>query len=839
MLKHYFSAVLRQFRRQKFTAVLNIACLTFGLTCFLGVYVLIAYLQGADRHIANADRIYVLTHQAFTPGSGAKVAMPAISAGVAPLLKVDFPQIETVARLTMADAISVGDSLKAGTIGMDAKVRFADASIISLLRLPLLSGSVDALKPPKSIVLSDDAALRLFGGARQAMGREVIFLGSTPLTVTGVLDAIPQPSHLSTHALANPFERFDVLVSMDVADNRMPAARKESVWSRIYTTTYVVLPEDGSLTAERLRAELPDFVKRHPPSSEQQAPQQQAELGLLPLSGITLTYFEVVLGMMKTNIGGITLLYMLGGMVLLIACLNYANLATAQAAPRAKEIGLQRIVGATRFQIAVQYLFEAALATTIATVVALLLLTVLLFSIPAFDQTLNVASFFLHNVLPSWQLWLTLLGILAAVTVVSGSYPAFVLSSVRPLQAVRIGHEKSSRRRIAALIVGAQFTSASFLVIAILVMRMQSNYVRDASFTADADPIVVLTNRSDTPVNIDTLRTELLKQPHIKNVTATGVPPWEILNLGGLAGISATADPQATRRPAQRSINAEDFFATLEFKLLAGRLLSKEQASDNVNLTSKSAGDLTNVVVDLAFVTERGWHPQDAVGKILYYWWHRNGQEVARPVFIVGVVDSKPLSVMQLGTGSNIYFLDPTAAHSIIVRIAKNDVRAGLKEIDDAWNRIAPNVASQRKFGDQILDRSMWTIDTVSGIFNLSTLIAIVIAVLGLSGISIHAIHRRMHEIGVRKTLGANSKNIFAMLIRDFSRPVAIANLLSWPLAYVLMRAYLSVFTHSTGLSFVPFVGSLGLALLIAWITISAQAARAARLNPATILRYE
>lgn len=667
------------------------------------------------------------------------------------------------------------------------------------------------------------------------MGREVMLFGSTALTVTGVLGAIPQPSHLSTHALVSPFEQFDALVSMDVADNRTPVDFRQSVWNRIYATTYVLLPEDGSLTAEQLRAQLPAFVQRHTPAS-----QQQIELGLLPLSGIALAYFEVVLKMMKTDIGVMTLLYFLGGLVLLIACLNYANLATAQFATRAKEIGLQRIVGATRFQIAVQYLFEAALATTIAMVIALLFLTALLFLIPAFDQTLNAAAFFLHNVLPSRQLWLTLLGMLAFVTIVSGSYPAFILSSVRPLQAVRVGHEKSSRRRITALIVGGQFASASFLIMAILVMRLQSDYVREASFAPLADPIVVLTNRSDTPVNYGALRTELLRQPHIKSVTATRAPPWEVLNMNGPPeGVSATADPQATRRPTQRNFNGKDFFTTLEYKLLAGRLLSDEQASDNADLIFKSADSPTNVVVDLAFVTARGWHPQAAIGKTVYYWRRGNGEEIARPLFIVGVVDTKPLSVMQLGIDANIYFLDPTVAHSIIVRIARKDVRAGLQEIDAAWNRVAPNVASQRKFGDQVLGRSMWMVDSASRIFSVVTIVATVIAILGLIGISIHAIHRRMHEIGVRKTLGANSKNIFAMLIRDFSRPVAIANLVSWPLAYVLMRAYLNIFTHNADLNFVPFVGSLGITLLVAWITISAQVGRAARLNPVTVLRYE
>lgn len=561
--------------------------------------------------------------------------------------------------------------------------------------------------------------------------------------------------------------------------------------------------------------------------------------GLMPLSSISLSYFEVGLRFLRTGIGSSTILYMLGGLVLFIACLNYANLALAQSTIRAKEIGLRRVVGATRSQVMAQYLFEAALAACTAAALALALLAAALFIVPATDQALDVARFFLREVLPSVRLWIVLAATILAVTLVAGSYPAFVLSNVRPIQAVRAGQEKSSRRRIAALIVGAQFVSASMLLVCILVMQGQSNYIRDASLATFDDPLLVIANVSDAPVQYPTLRAELLRAPHVKNVTAAAAAPWELHNMSGETMISIGADPQSTRRLVLRTFSNAEFFDTLGFTLLAGRVLGVDQASDDVSLTAKSPSAPANVVVDREFVRERGWTAQEAVGKTVYGWNRRDDKATSRPLNIVGVVETKPLSIIEMEAKSNVYFLDSTSGRSIIVRISRRDVQQGLREVDAAWDRVAPNIAIQRNFADQALNNSLWMIDVIGRVFSTITVMALIIAMLGLLGVSVHTTHRRTHEIGVRKTLGADTRSILTMLFRDFSKPVLLANLIAWPLAYVLMRAYLSIFTQGAGLTLAPFVTSLALTLLVAWIAVSAQVIRASRLNPADVLRYE
>jgi putative ABC transport system permease protein len=486
----------------------------------------------------------------------------------------------------------------------------------------------------------------------------------------------------------------------------------------------------------------------------------------------------------------------------------------------------------------VQHFLEAALAAGTAAVLALLALMLTLFAVPVFNEELNLADFFMREVLVAPGMWWAIAATLCAVTLVAGAYPAFVLSNVRPIQAVRAGQQKSARRKVAGILVGVQFASASFLLIAILVMQAQSDYMREASFATLDDPLVVLANNADTPVSYQALREELLRQPHVKSVTATAVAPWQIHGMGP-ASISTRSDPNATRRGATRHFVNDEFFPTLGFNLLAGRALSARYASDDVASTGSLPAAVGNIMVDRAFADEHGWSPQQAVGKTVYQWPNRDGQDTGRALRIVGVVETKPLSIIEFGVTANAYFLDTNVDRAIVVRVSRNDVRAALQEIDAAWNRVAPNLAIQRQFADQSLNSATWMFDAVSRIFGGVTTLALIIAMLGLIGISIHVLHRRTHEIGVRKTLGASAASVLMMLLADLSKPVVVANLIAWPLAYVLMRAYLSIFTHSSGLSVAPFIASLALTLAVAWIAVSAQALRAARTHPVTVLRYE
>jgi len=206
---------------------------------------------------------------------------------------------------------------------------------------------------------------------------------------------------------------------------------------------------------------------------------------------------------------------------------------------------------------------------------------------------------------------------------------------------------------------------------------------------------------------------------------------------------------------------------------------------------------------------------------------------------VIGVVENRPMDLMGLGATSSIFYLHPSSVYIPSIRIARSDVPAAIREIESVWNTLAPRVAFKWQFADALMNETQQTLGILSATFGVVAAFALVVAVLGLIGMSFHVIRRRQHEIGVRKTLGASVRQVLILLLADFSRPVVIANLIAWPIAFVAMQIYLGLFTQRIGLTATPFVLSLILTLFIAWISVAIQATRAARLNPATVLRYE
>jgi putative ABC transport system permease protein len=280
-----------------------------------------------------------------------------------------------------------------------------------------------------------------------------------------------------------------------------------------------------------------------------------------------------------------------------------------------------------------------------------------------------------------------------------------------------------------------------------------------------------------------------------------------------------------------------DFFQTLDMKLLAGRAFDRNHA-DDISKWKDSAP--ATVLIDNAMAKLQGWHdPQQAIGKTLFLRGSIDPNVKPRPLRVVGVVEGRILSVIAMGTNSNVYFLDPDAARSPIIRISTNDVKGALLEIDQAWNKLVPNVPIVREYPEDIINKTYELIGGVAAAISVFSALACVGALLGLIGISIHIIGRRTHEIGVRKTLGASTRSIFALLMRDFARPVVIANLIAWPFAFLAMRAYLSIFTERSALSIKPFLLSMIVSVLVAWLAVATQTLRAARIKPAHVLRYE
>lgn len=832
MLKHYLTTALRHFRRYKGTTALNVACLALGLACFILAWSIVAYFGQMDRYQSRAARTYVVAPQ--SGGDSTQVRSPW---ALAEYLKADYQQFESVVRLTNGDA-----QIDVNGVGYSAALAYAEPGFLSVFDLPFLAGnSTTALDAPRSAVVSTALAQKLFG-TQAVVGRTMRLNSRETVMITGVIDSIPQPSHLSTDSnIAGLGVNFEALVSMDTHVALINAIAPDHAnqafnrWSANWYVTYVVFPLTGSLTAQQLNERFDEFAQRHVPEEDGKRSYRLrpvAEFASITLNGPTA----------GTGVATTTLLQVLGGLVLLVACANYANLATAQAATRAKEVALRKVVGASNHQVMRQYLFEASLLTITALLLAFVAIG--LFALSAGTATLTGLAVLFFG-MPVF--WLVIAALIGAVTLVAGGYPALVLARVRPIFALRSAHNKGGSRFASTVLVGVQFGFTSFMMIAVFVMSAQNRELKRAVSNPEQDPIVVIANNTAyAGVDRRLLKSELLRQPGVVAVSGIERMPW---GLGGMGKELTTSAESSTAqvRPYQNIVDL-DFFATLGIPLLAGRAFEAGRADDSTDFsvwqrtspaTANNSFDF-NAVIDRSLMRSLEYaNPSAAVGQTVYHPVSLTGATPPQRLHIIGVVEDAMLRPMTLGVNTNFYLLSPPAAANVVIRISKSNVPAALASIDQVWKTLAPNTPIKRRFADEQFEQAHQILNVVNGTVAALAAFATIIAVMGLVGMALHIIGRRTHEIGVRKTLGASINQILILLLTAFSKPVVIANIAVWPLVYIVMQSYLSMFAHRTGLTLIPFLLSLLITLLIAWLAVIVQARRAARLNPASVLRYE
>jgi len=810
MFKHYLTTALRNFLRHRILTSVNVLCLSLGISCFVIAYAVVTYLQSSEAAFPNSARTYFIAQTS----NGVPTITPA---PLAKYLRVDFPEV-TVAHVT-GGLFSLGDghSLKVGDRVVATSPVFADQDFLKIFPLHFIAGDrAVALVNPRSVILTEQAAMKYFGKT-DVVGRS-IELNREAATVTGVITPPPQPSHLSNSPLA--IMRFEVLVSMDVFDRwtemQSGLGHNEDRWTGVYLT-YAQLPRDGSLMLNEFNDRLKSFATlRVPPAGP-----VKRTFAAKPIASLTASLGDVFTGSIAA------LLMSLGGVVLLVACLNYANLATAQAASRAKEVGMRKVLGATRQQLMSQHLFETALLALAATVIALTAIAAAAIALNA-SMGIDLLTVVARNA----RFWAFLIALLAAVSVIAGAYPAFVLSRLRPAQTLRAGRNKMGGKSLASALVGVQFAVASLLVIAVVAIYRQNAAVH-SSFKTPTDQVVVInTSLKSAGVSLESLRAELLRSSAVEAVSAVRVPPWS--PAMSTVRISRVAEGFANKPSVRTHGVAFDFFQTFDMRLLAGRLFDSRQ-----DIETSASGFLSNkVIVDRAFVAQLGFaNPAAAVNQVIYY-----PGDATRPTAtaqIIGVVDTQQLSLIGMGVSSNLYSLDVARSGFAVVRLARNSIPEGLAAIDSTWKRLAPDSPLTRVFVDELFERGYRYYDGIRQVFTGIAIFAFAIAAMGLIGMAVHIVGNRRHEIGVRKTLGATQQRVMSMLMWDFSKPVLIANLIAWPLAFGVEQGYARVIVDRAPISIVPYLLGLAITLTIAWAAVGAQAYRAARLHPANVLRHE
>ncbi|RYG32599.1 MAG: FtsX-like permease family protein, partial [Burkholderiales bacterium] len=682
-----------------------------------------------------------------------------------------------------------------------------------------------ALSRPDGVILTQDAAQRLFG-SEPALGQTLLIENSRIGTVTGVISPVRQPSFMGDGQDA--VLRFDLLGAWSGHPAGAAADRRDA-WLQLDAHTFVVLP--ASMPLDTFNRRLADMLKARIPAEYTSRATMTSTA--LPVAAISTRTYDMLLESQFGAVLSVTsVVLVLGAIALAVAVINYANLATAQAVMRAKEIGMRRVVGAGSFEIILQTWIEALMQALAAFAAAIGLLVL---AAPAVQLMSGIdILYFLQN---GSGPWLIASGVILVVAFLAGAYPAFVLSRVRPASALRSGRTRSTSRPIANILVMIQFASASFLLLLVITAQLQRAHIEAAALTPREDPVLILNDLVSTGVEFNTLRAQLSSQPGVKEVSAVDTAPWITgaggRPIGGVRQIGRSSEQASMANFSYLKMVSLDYFAALNMKLLAGRPLEERDAAP-VDPAAASDGA---IVIDALLLRNLGFDTaQAAIGQTVY--------TGGFPLRIVGVVEADMMRIDGIagegaGTAYRYYPIFPAYdAPQPIVRISATDLPATLAAITATWDQVAPNTPANFRFFDELFEQSYRQQARAGQLFVLLGSTCFLIASIGLLGIAVQASSQRRHEVAVRKTLGSSAAGVVGLLLTDFSVPVLIGNLLAWPLGYLAAQSYLSAFAYRIELTPAPFFASLMITLVIAWAAVIGVVLKAASVRPAEVLRH-
>ena len=798
----YLKTSWRKMIRQKGYTFINVAGLAVGLACALFILLWVQDEASYDRFHVNARSLFRV-EQDQSGGQGTfHVNVSQYPMG--PAIQAAIPGIETSFRQSFTGGLLVRAGDKAF---FENRVVAVDPAFLTAFTFPLLRGDREkALADPRSVVLSEEMAVKYFG-AEDPVGRTLVVNDAHSLAVTGVAKKLPRNSTIAFDMLV-PFE---FLRSLGVDIDR---------WGTNTILTWVGLRDPGAAAAvgeeiTRFMTELfYDSVRGNPEALARARGVRMPRYSLRPLTDIRL---KAVFGFGQTvgTIQSVRSFSLIALLVLLIACINFMNLSTARAAGRAKEVGLRKVVGALRRNVATQFFGESGLTVVLALVLALVVVAALR---PAFN-TLAGKEIQLGALLTAPFL-LGLVGVVAVTAFVAGSYPALLLSSLRPSGIFRAGGVAGGRSPLLRrVLVMVQFGLSIALIVGTAVVYRQVGFMQGKALGFDQDRLIYLPLRGSAPSGYPALKAELLRSPLVPFVSGTGQIPTNI------SANSWNAEWEG-RDPENRiliGITFADFDypEALGVEMAAGRSFRPEHGTD------RRGAFLVNEEVARLM----GLRAEDAVGKIFKF------QRVEGP--IIGVAKNYHYKPVQFPLEPMAVVVSPEDVRFAIARLGGGDLPAALAQVESAWKAVYPRLPFEYRFFDEEFEASYRQYERMGAILVWFAGLAVFVACLGLFGLASFLAEQRRKEIGVRKVLGASSGQVIGLLSKEFAKWVVLANVLAWPAAYFAVRSWLRAFPYRTPIPWVPFVLAGAAALAIAILTVSGQALKAARANPADALRYE
>lgn len=802
MFKNYIKIALRNIRKNKLYSSINIIGLTIGMAgCLLiGIYVWNELTY--DNFHKNGDRIARVTMDYRYSGSSTKTAVTGTKVG--PEFKRNFPQVKSYVR-TMKYPLSLAN----GTKAFDEKnVLYADADFFNIFSFQLLRGSTSAvLDAPQKMVLTEKAAKRYFGN-EDPIGKTLRINGGTKdYEITGIAAAAPLNSQI----------QYDIIISFSSTN-----AFKTEKWSEANYVTYLLLNKADDI--KTLDAAIQPFMKtvNKQEMRIEESSNDYKTFHLEPLQAVHL--HSKMDGGLESG-GNITYVYVLSVvaiLILLIACVNYTNLATAQSVSRSTEIGVRKVMGAGRSQLLKQFLGESFVITFIGLLLAVLVSIVLL---PMFNNI--TGKEFSASLFTAPSFIIIAIVLCCAISLIAGAYPAFVLSNTKLVNILKSGLRISnSGGGLRKSLITFQFVIAIFLVAATIIVVNQVSYIQNKKLGYSREQVVVLPVDYKTKATYEQLKTAMQANPNVVSVSGAYEDPTSI---GWGDGIS-TDDGNGKK---ELSLNATPvdlgYLETMGMELAAGRDFVKSDFA-----TQDTSNDYKNYrgsyILNEKAVKDLGWTNEQAIGKII---------EKSSPGPVVGVVKDFHFESLHTPIGPLLVFLDTGLVTQMFVKIKAENTSSAIAGLSAIWKTRVPHRPFDYHFMDEDFNAMYKAEERTAKLFTLFAGLAIALACLGLFALAAFTTIQRTKEIGIRKILGANVGSITLLIAKQFLSLVGIAILIATPLAWWAGNTWIQDFAYRTNISWWIFAVAGLLAVMIALTTVSYHAIRAAMANPVKSLRTE
>ena len=786
MFRNSLLTAFRNIKRHKGHGFINILGLSIGLTCCILIFLWVHHELSFDRFHENAERIFRVVEMQEQSGEPFPVAVTPAALG--PGMLQDFPE---VINFTRFQTYGFG-YISSGEEKHKANITLADPSFFEMFTFPIIAGNKEVMFDDLyNVVISEETAYKFFGD-EDPIGKTLEVNSSINLTVTGVFQSIADNSHLD----------FEYIVTFEVL--KLFGGDLESWGSNSYYT-YIQLEKNADWVEfdAKIEGYLADHDVGYP-----------VKLNLQPLTAIHLHSHYVA------DIGGhgdilyVRLFSLVAIFVLVIACINFMNLSTARAETRALEVGIKKVVGSQRRTLIKQFIGEALILSLISLLFAVILVELLL---PLFNNISGKELNFFSGQDAFIYIFLVLVAVITGL--VSGSYPAFVLSSFKPINVLK-GTMKSGKKGVIfrRVLVIIQFSITIILIIGTLVVFKQVQFIHNKELGYSKEQILTFVLRSQTVGNYETLKSEILKLPQIQKVTTASAYPHRIVNSG--YGYDWRTKPD-DERVLIHYLNVEyDFFQTLSMEFVQGREFSPNMPTDS-----------SAIILNETAVALLGF--DDPLSEQVTDHYQNN-----KPYHIIGVVKDFHFKKLQTEIEPLFITLSPQSSYCFI-KLNTEDIENTLAQIKNVWEKVNPSIPFEYSFLDENYNRLYRAEQRMLTIFKYFTIMAILISSLGLFGLISYMTTRRTREIGIRKVMGASVRNIVFLLTEESIKWVLIANIIAWPIAYLALSKWLNTFVYRTTMSLTFFILAGLLSIFIAIITISFQTIRAALRNPSDSMRYE